>query len=105
MPADDYAPIADLYDHVFPYRTRTAIDAQLEPPPEFTTPDGRRVVRCHKTTAQNRFRQTGRFELIYDVTHPDGRTERLIHAFDMRYLFRFEAEHLLARAGFEIEHL
>jgi hypothetical protein len=23
----------------------------------------------------------------------------------MRYFFRFEAEHLLARAGFQIEHL
>jgi hypothetical protein len=25
-----------------------------------------------------------------------------VHAFDFRYLFRFEAEHLLARAGFEV---
>ena len=29
----------------------------------------------------------------------------LVHAFRMRYLFRFEAEHLLARAGFVTEHL
>ena len=27
------------------------------------------------------------------------------HAVPMRYLFRFEAEHLLVRAGFAIEHL
>ena len=39
------------------------------------------------------------------VTHPDGREERLVHAFRLRYLFRFEVEHLLARAGFAIEHL
>ena len=26
-----------------------------------------------------------------------------MHAFPMRYLFRFEAEHLLARSGFELE--
>jgi hypothetical protein len=44
-------------------------------------------------------------ELIYYVTHPDGREERLVHAFPMRYLFRFEAEHLLVRCGFAVEAL
>ena len=44
-------------------------------------------------------------ELIYYVTHPDGRTERLVHAFPMRYLFRFEAEHLLVRCGYTVEAL
>jgi SAM-dependent methyltransferase len=73
--------------------------------PEFVTPDGRRVVRCYRTVAQDRFNQIGSHDLLYDVTHPDGRQERLVHAFSLRYLFRFEAEHLLARAGFEIEHL
>ncbi|HJR33478.1 MAG TPA: hypothetical protein VJ817_00905, partial [Gemmatimonadales bacterium] len=43
--------------------------------------------------------------LIYQVTHPGGRTERLVHGFTMRYLFRYEAEHLLVRAGFEIAAL
>jgi len=73
--------------------------------PEFSTPDGRRVIRRHKTVAHDRLTQVGRFELIHDVTHPDGRQERLVQAFSLRYLFRFEAEHLLVRAGFEIEHL
>ena len=39
------------------------------------------------------------------MTHPDGREERLVHGFPMRYLFRFEAEHLLVRCGFEVEQL
>jgi hypothetical protein len=43
--------------------------------------------------------------MIFDVTHSDSRTERLVHRHCLRYLFRFEAEHLLARAGFCIEHL
>jgi len=73
--------------------------------PEFTTPDGRRVIRRHKTVAYDRFRQVGDYELIYYVKQPDGREERLVQAFPLRYLFRFEAEHLLARAGFEVEHL
>jgi hypothetical protein len=44
-------------------------------------------------------------ELVYYVTHPDGRTERLVHAFKMRCIFRFELEHLLARAGFDLRHV
>jgi hypothetical protein len=81
------------------------VGEELEVEPEFSTPDGRRVIRRHKTVAQDRFNQVNRYELIYYVTHPDGREERLVHAFDMRYLFRFEAEHLLVRAGFEVEHV
>jgi SAM-dependent methyltransferase len=73
--------------------------------PEFTTPDGRRVTRRHRIVAHDRFNQVNRVELLYYVTHPDGREERLVHAFAMRYLFRFEAEHLLARGGFEVEHV
>ncbi|MGI8496787.1 MAG: class I SAM-dependent methyltransferase [Gemmatimonadaceae bacterium] len=72
---------------------------------EFTVPDGRRVARWHRIVAHDRFAQTNQVELIYYVTFPDGRQERLVHAFPMRYLFRFEAEHLLARAGFDVEHV
>lgn len=73
--------------------------------PEFSTPDGRRVVRRHRTVAHDRFNQVSHVELIYYVTHPDGREERLVHAFPMRYLFRFEVEHLLVRCGFDVEQL
>jgi SAM-dependent methyltransferase len=73
--------------------------------PEFSTPDGRRVVRRHRTIAHDRFNQVTHVELIYYVTHPGGREERVVHAFPMRYLFRFEVEHLLGRCGFEVEHL
>jgi SAM-dependent methyltransferase len=73
--------------------------------PEFTTPDGRRVTRLFKVVASDRFQQINDIELIYSVTYPDGRQERLVQAFRMRYLFRFEVEHLLARAGFVVEHL
>jgi SAM-dependent methyltransferase len=73
--------------------------------PEFATPDGRRVVRSHRIVAKDRFNQVNQIELIYDVTHPDGRTARRIQALSMRYFFRFEMEHLLARSGFVVEHL
>lgn len=73
--------------------------------PEFSVPDGRRVIRRHKIVAHDRFNQINDFELVYYVHHPDGREERLVHSFRLRYLFRFEVEHLLARAGFAVEHL
>jgi len=73
--------------------------------PPFTMSDGRRVVRRHKNVGHDRFAQVIHVELLYDVTHADGREERLVHAFPMRYLFRYEVEHLLARCGLEVEQI
>jgi SAM-dependent methyltransferase len=73
--------------------------------PEFLTPDGRRVVRRHRFLSSDRFHQINRVEMIHDVAHPDGTEEQFAVAFDFRYLFRYEAEHLLARCGFELENV
>jgi SAM-dependent methyltransferase len=81
------------------------VGVEREEEPEFTMPDGRRVIRKHNIAARDLFRQVQDIDLIYEVTHPDGRQERLLHSFPMRYLFRYEAEHLLARAGFVVENL
>jgi len=97
--------IFDLFNPSLDALVKLPLGEETGAEPEFVTPDGRRVIRCFKIVASDRFAQINDVELIYDVTHPDGQTERLIHAFRMRYLFRFEAEHLLARAGFSVEHL
>lgn len=97
--------ILDLFNPSLDMLAKPAGGEEGGDEPEFTTPDGRRVVRKYRTVAQDRFRQVNDYELIYYVSHPDGRQERLVQAFPLRYLFRFEAEHLLARAGFEVEHL
>lgn len=73
--------------------------------PEFTMPDGRRVVRRQKVVSKDRASQINHIDLIYYVTFPDGRQERLVHPVSMRYLFRFEAEHLLERCGFHAEEV
>jgi hypothetical protein len=44
-------------------------------------------------------------EMIYYVSYPDGRSERLVQAFPMRYFFRYEVEHLLNLCGFKIAEL
>jgi hypothetical protein len=72
---------------------------------EFITDDGRRVFRRGRIVAHDRFTQVTQHELIYYITHPNGPGERLVHAFSMRNTFRFEAEHLLVRAGYDVEHL
>jgi len=81
------------------------VGEESAPEAEFAMPDGRRVIRRFRIVARDRATQVSQVELIYDVAHPDGRAERLIHAFAMRHLFRFEAEHLLARAGFAVAEL
>jgi SAM-dependent methyltransferase len=97
--------VFDLFNPSLEALTSDDVGEELGEEPPFTTPDGRRVVRRHRIVARDRFNQINQSELIYYVTHPDGRKERLVHAFPMRYLFRFEAEHLLVRSGFEVEHL
>jgi SAM-dependent methyltransferase len=68
----------------------------------FTLPDGRCVERKERVRDRDYLRQVVSVDLIFYVTHPDGRRERLVQSIEMRYLFRFEVEHLLARSGFEI---
>ena len=97
--------ILDLFNPSLEALTRDNIGEEFGDEPESSTPSGQRVIRRHKIVARDLFNQINHTELIYYVTHPDGRHERLVHAFPMRYLFRFEAEHLLVRCGFRLEHV
>ena len=74
-------------------------------PGEVKLPDGRRVRLSERIAAFHRAIQANDVELIYHVTHPDGRIERLVQAFRVRYFFRYEIEHLLARCGFRVAEL
>ena len=97
--------ILDIFNPSLESLTRTNFGEEMSEEPEFSLPDGRKVIRRHMVTSRDVPNQVNYVELIYYVSHPDGQKERLVQAFPMRYLFRFEAEHLLARAGFEVEQL
>lgn len=97
--------ILDIFNPSLPHLTDERYLSEHAEEEEFTTADGRRVVRSARIVSRDHFAQVTDNELIYNVTHPDGRTERLVHRFSMRYVFRFEAEHLLARCGFSIEQV
>ena len=95
--------VLDLFNPSLEMLVQDNLGQEIGEEPEFTTPDGRRIVRRHKFVTRDYANQLNHVELIYYITHTDGRKERLVHAFPMRYLFRFEAEHLLARCGFAVE--
>ncbi len=71
----------------------------------FLAPGGETVIRRHVYQAKDPFRQVNEVDLIYEVRHPDGSEQKLTHRTALRYMFRFEAEHLLARCGFRVEAL
>lgn len=95
--------ILDLFNPSLKHLTSDNLGQEVGAEPEFTTPDGICVRRFNKTVSRDYHNQINQVELIYYLTHPDGTQERLVHAFAMRYLFRFEAEHLLARCGYIVE--
>ncbi len=67
--------------------------------------DGSEFRRTDRQPRRDLANQILHCELIYYRRWPDGREERHVDAFPFRYFFRFEVEHLLARAGFKIEEL
>jgi hypothetical protein len=71
----------------------------------FRMPDGRRVTRRFRTSSVDLSRQVMECEIIYHVEKPDGSRKTVVHEFPLRYLFRYEAEHLLERAGFRVKEV
>jgi len=70
---------------------------------EYDLPDGRHVALSERVAAFHRGQQRNDVEMIFQVTHADGKQERLVMAWTLRYFFRYEVEHLLARCGFRLE--
>lgn len=95
--------VLDLFNPSMPFLgdERWLVNPLVEP--AFSMPDGRSVVRSFRIVERDYFMQVQQMEMAYDVTWPDGRVERRASRFSLRYLFRFEAEHLLVREGFRIE--
>jgi SAM-dependent methyltransferase len=69
---------------------------------EYRTADGRQVRVTERVAAFHRAEQQNDIEMIFAVKHADGKQERLVFAWPLRYFFRYEVEHLLARCGFRV---
>jgi hypothetical protein len=72
---------------------------------EFELSDGTMVKRYHQAVENNLLEQVKTVRFIYKIQHNDGSEEEKIDEFKLRYMYRYEAEHLLVRCGFEIEAL
>ncbi len=69
----------------------------------FLMPDGSSVKWGIRNISVDYNRQIIHEEMFYYVCHPDGQKEHFVYPSPMRYFFRYEVEHLLARTGFRIE--
>ncbi len=72
---------------------------------EYKTADGRQVRISERVAAFHRAEQRNDVEMIFSIRHKDGRQERLVFAWPLRYFFRYEVEHLLVRCGFRVTAL
>lgn len=97
--------VLDLFNPSLSALTDESRFDEQPPEPEVLLPDGRRFYRSWRLIDRNYFTQVQQVEMYYYVTHPNGHQERAVQAFPMRWLYRWEAEHLLVRCGFEVEHL
>jgi hypothetical protein len=94
--------VFDVYHTYLPRLIDTKYFMEMEVGPAFTLTDGRVIKRTNRTAAFHHAEQYNDIELIFYVNYPDGKKERLVHSFPMRYFYRYEIEHLLRLCGFEI---
>jgi hypothetical protein len=69
----------------------------------FEMPDGRSVTWGLRFSSVDYNRQTIDEDMTYYVHYPDGHDETLVYPSSLRYFYRYEVEHLLARVGFKTE--
>lgn len=86
-------------------RMHDPVHLRETPITQYKTADGREVEIRERTTAFHRAEQRNGVEMIFSVKHKDGRQERLVFAWTLRYFFRYEVEHLLGRCGFRVAAL
>lgn len=97
--------VFDVFNPSIPGLADPARLAGAQAEPEVTMPDGRRFIRTHRFVNRDYFSQISDIELVHDIIAPDGTHTQAVFAFQMRYIFRYELEHLLVRAGLVIEEL
>ena len=63
---------------------------------------GRRIRWWVTVTGYQRSLQCNECEVTYEIIEADGATRRITETIVLRYVFRYELEHLLVRAGFRV---
>ena len=97
--------ILDLFQLNFASMTNPQMTIETEDFSGVELPGGYTLKRTHRIAAFHRAQQYNEIELIFYLSHPDGKEERLLQSFPFRYFFRYEMEHLLDRCGFQIKDI
>ncbi len=95
--------IIDLFNPSLPYIYDKRFRKNKEEEPTFILPDGRKMLRRSRLVKSDLVNQVVKIEFIYEWKSKKGKVKQRSHQFLMRYLFRYEVEHLLARTGFSME--
>ena len=95
----------DVYHPFLPRVPDPTFFMEMEVIPPIKLTDGRVVKRTNRTAAFHRAEQYNDIEFIFYIKYPDGKEERLVQTFPMRYYYRYEIEHLLSLCGFKIMEL
>jgi len=64
--------------------------------------EGRRIRSWATVVDTQRALQRNDVEVTYEIIEADGASRRLSETFPMRFVFRYELEHLLVRSGFRV---
>lgn len=95
--------VLDLFNPSIPFLGDERFTMHPIVEPEFTMPDGRRVVRSYRISSRDYAAQTQQVEFTFALTHLDGHVEHIVEQFSIRYTFRYELEYLLECEGFHVE--
>ena len=86
-------------------RMTSARFTETSQPQRFGLPIESTIELRHRNRSVDFLSQKIESEIRLNVTHRDGSREQVVHPVRQRYLFRYEAQHLLERCGFEVEAL
>jgi SAM-dependent methyltransferase len=75
---------------------------EREDTPETKLPDGRSFRRAGRVVRVRWIDQVSEIELLYYISGGNGKVERNVMSFDMRWYLRAELVHLLTRTGFRV---
>jgi SAM-dependent methyltransferase len=95
--------VLDIFNPSLPFLTDHNVTIEPVREAAFTMPDGRRVVRSYRIAGRDHFTQIQDVEFTFEITGGDGTVRVERSRFLLRYMFRYEAEHLLERAGFRVD--
>ena len=97
--------VLDLFNPMIERLIEENYPAEFQVEPAAKLEDGSEMVRSTRIVSRDLARQCMDVEFQHDFTYADGRKEQYVERAPLRYFFRYEVEHLLARCGFEVEWL